>query len=56
MNKTQSTQANPTKQHPGSTDSPASTKRFAQRPAVTPGDAAWTRYAHSRLKLFGHIR
>jgi hypothetical protein len=56
MKQTQSTQANPTKQQPGSADSPAS-KRTLQRTPVTPGEPAWARYTHSRLKLFGgHIR
>jgi hypothetical protein len=56
MKNTQSTHANRTKQHPGSTDSPASKRGPDARASVTPGGAAWTRYADSRLKLFGHIR
>lgn len=57
MNKAQSTHSNRTKPQPGSTDSPASKRGPDGRASVAPGGTTWTRYADSRLKLFGgHIR
>ena len=58
MKQTSSTQADRTKQQLGSADSPVSMamKRDARRTNIAPGEVAWTRYADSRLKLYGHIR